>query len=47
MDGPPKIQLYNDSNQIVMDKLRDEIVGILSSPTICLFSDMIHVKNLT
>ena len=31
MDSLPNVQLYNDSNQIVMDKFWDQIAEMLSS----------------
>ena len=34
LEQPPNVQLYNDSNKIAMNKLRDEIVVMLSSHTV-------------
>lgn len=34
LEGPSNVQLYNDSNKIAMDKLRDEIAVMLSSHTV-------------
>jgi len=32
VSDPPNVQLFNDSNQVVMDQFTDEIVKMLSSP---------------
>ena len=45
MDGSFDVQLYEDNNQIIMDKLMNEIAKIFSSPTVWLFSYMIHVES--
>ena len=39
------VQLYNDNDQVVIDKLIGEIAEMLLSPTVWLFSCMIHVET--
>ena len=47
IDESSNVPSYDNSNQIVIDKLRDEIVEILLLPTVWLFSYVIHLKTQT
>lgn len=43
----PNVQLYDDSNQVGMDKFMDEIAEMLSLPTVWLLLYIIQVETQT
>lgn len=43
----PNVQLYDDSNQVGIDKFMDEIAEMLSLPTVWLLLYIIQVETQT